>query len=210
MSNVLKSTDGEAADKPNDSDNRQQLTVEEAETFRAPDGFTPIVGFRRFGIPWPSTGRESYYHLVQKGHHWTPREPTVAECRRPGSKPGVATACSAEVLPVQGCECGLYAWLGIEEALRYYEMTTLMGWVVASVIGWGRVLFDEDFWRAERAQVVAFADPWDTHADKPKIVQERTSRWLTKVASNYGVPVLPLDELREYTLMYGEEYVEHG
>jgi len=90
----------------------------------------------------------------------------------------------------------------IEEALCYYEMTT--------VIGWGRVLFDEDFWRAEMAQPVAFADPRDSHADKPEIVQERTSRWLIQVASNYGVPVLPLDELREYTLMYGEEYVENG
>ncbi len=101
--------------------------------------------------------------------------------------------------------------MDVEEALRYYELTTMRGWVLASVIGWGRVLFDEDFWRAEKALVVAFVDPKDTHADKLEIVRERTARWLERVAENYDVPILPLQELMEYTLNYGEEYVEqHG
>ncbi len=86
----------------------------------------------------------------------------------------------------------------------------MRGWVLASVIGWGRVLFDEDFWRSEQAQVVAFADPWDTHWNKPEIVRERTGAWLARVADNYNVPIIPLEELRECTLIYGEEYVEHG
>jgi hypothetical protein len=85
-----------------------------------------------------------------------------------------------------------------------------MGWVLASVIGWGRVFFDEDFWRAEKAEVIAFADPTDTHANKPDIVQERAGRWLVRTASNYGAPILSLEELREYTLIYGEEYTENG
>jgi hypothetical protein len=113
-------------------------------------------------------------------------------------------------VPAQSCGCGLYAWLDVEEALHYYELTTMMGWVLASVIGWGRVLFDEDFWRAEQAQVVAFADPRDTHSDKSEIVQERTGAWLERVADNYEVPILPLEQLREYTLSYGEEYLENG
>ena len=75
----------------------------------------------------------------------------------------------------------------------------------------GTVFFDEDFWRSEQAQVVAFADPWDTHADKPEIVREKTARWLERTAENYGVPILSLEDLREYALIYGEEYVEeHG
>lgn len=85
-----------------------------------------------------------------------------------------------------------------------------MGWVLASVIGWGKVLFDEGFWRSEKAQVIAFADPKDTHASKPEIVVERTGRWLARVADNYEVPVIPLEELREHALLYGEEYVEVG
>jgi hypothetical protein len=179
-------------------------TIEAVEALIVPDGFTPVTGFRRFGIPWPPTNSNEY-SLVQKGHRWLPGEPTVAECRRPGAGP-----CGA-VVPTQDCGCGLYAWLDIEEALHYYELTTMMGWVLASVIGWGRVLFDEDFWRAEMSQVVAFADPRDTHSHKPEIVQKRAATWLEKVAENYDVPILPLDELREYTLDYGEEYVEdHG
>ena len=37
-----------------------------------------------------------------------------------------------------------------------------------------------------------------------------TSAWLERVAAIYEVPILPLEELREYTLIHGEEYVEHG
>jgi hypothetical protein len=54
---------------------------------------------------------------------------------------------------------------------------------------------------------VAFADPRDV---QPKILQKGTGAWLERVAANYEVPILPLAELREYTLMYGEEYVENG
>jgi hypothetical protein len=182
-----------------------EITMQEIEDLRVPDAFAPVVGYRRFGIPWPP--RKENHYLVQKGHLWTPQDPTVAQCRGPGS----SGACDGAT-PNHTCECGLYAWLDVDEALGYYELTTMMGWVLASVIGWGRVLFDEDFWRAEMAQVVAFADPRDTHADKPEIVQKRAGTWLARVAENYEVPILPLDELREYTLNYGEEYVEedHG
>jgi hypothetical protein len=178
--------------------------LQEIETLKVPDAFTPVVGFKRFGIPWPR-GKGNNCLLVQKGHCWTPKAPTAAECRRPGS----SGACGNPV-PAQSCGCGLYAWLDVEEALHYYELSTMMGWVLASVIGWGRVLFDEDFWRAEQAQLVAFADPKDTHSDKPEIVQERTGAWLERVADNYEVPILPLEQLREYTLSYGEEYLENG
>jgi hypothetical protein len=41
------------------------ITVEAIEALRVPDGFTPVVGFRRFGIPWPP--REPEHYLVQKG-----------------------------------------------------------------------------------------------------------------------------------------------
>lgn len=173
------------------------------DLLRVPDATTPVVGFRRFGIPWPAA-RSGNDYLEQRGHMWVPRAPTVAKCRRPGP-----TSCGG-VPPVQACECGLYAWLSVDRAICHYEITTLLGWVVASVIGWGRVLFDEDFWRAEKAQVVAFADPKDTHSDKPSIVQERAGAWLMRVAAGYGVSILSLEELREYTLMYGEEYVEDG
>ena len=52
------------------------------------------------------------------------------------------------------------------------------------------------------------ADPYDAHADKPEIVRERTGKWVEKVATTYGVPILPSDELHEHSLAYGEEYEE--
>ncbi|MGI8538236.1 MAG: hypothetical protein ACR2N0_00415 [Rubrobacteraceae bacterium] len=178
------------------------ITMDEIEGLRVPDGFTPVVGFRRFGIPHPLSGA-GHDCLVQLGHRWTPQAPTIAKCRR------MPISCGDRA-PTQYCSCGLHAWLGIEEALEYRELTTSLGWVMASVIGWGRVFFDEDFWRAEMAQVIAFADPRDTHSNRPEVVQEAVGEWVAKVAVDYGAPVLPLDELREYTLMYGEEYEESG
>ena len=63
---------------------------------------------------------------------------------------------------------------------------------MALVIGWEQVLFNEDFWRAEKALVVAMAHTKDTHADKPQRRQKRIGVWLEKVAANYRVPILPL------------------
>jgi hypothetical protein len=44
----------------------------------------------------------------------------------------------------------------VEEALRYYELTTIRGWVLASVMGWGRVLItrhrEDVFRRGARGQ----------------------------------------------------------
>jgi hypothetical protein len=174
------------------------ITIEEVEGLRVPDAFTPVVGFRRFSVPWLHF--EPYHYLVQRGHRWTPKAPTVAQCIRLGG-----TVCGHPV-PAQECGCGLYAWLDVGGALSYDEMGTPNRWVLASVIGWGRVLFDKDFWRAEMAQVVALADPRDV---QPKILQKGTGAWLERVAANYEVPILPLGELREHALMYGEEYVEN-
>ena len=61
-------------------------TIEAVENLIVPDGFTSVIGFRRFGIPWPPTSSNEY-SLVQKGHRWSPGKPTVAECRRPEAGP---------------------------------------------------------------------------------------------------------------------------
>jgi len=202
VSKVSSDRDGRGIGELDGAHGGLPLTMEEIDNLKVPDAFAPVVGYRRFVMPWPYHDED--YYLVQKGHRWMPQEPTVAQCRRPGSSdPG------DHAVPAQTCECGLHAWLDPEEALRYY-MTTVTGWVLASVIGWGRVLFDEDYWRAEQAQVVAFADPRDTHYNKLPIVQQSTGAWLERVAAIYEVPILPLEELREYTLIYGEEHVEHG
>jgi hypothetical protein len=60
------------------------------------------------------------------------------------------------------------------------------------------------------AQVVAFADPRNTAYSEPEIVQERVAVGPERVAANYVVPIIPLEELREHALIYGEEYIEHG
>lgn len=84
-----------------------------------PDVFTPVVGYKRFGIPWPP--REAEHCLGQKGHRWEPKQvPTTAECRRTGS-----STTRAHATPYQGCGCGLHAFMEVEEALHYYDLTTM-------------------------------------------------------------------------------------
>jgi len=73
-------------------------------------------------------------------------------------------------------------------ALGYFEIDTPKGWVLASVIGWGRVLFDEDFWQAEMAQVVAFADLRDV---QPKISQKGARRGLRGSQPTTRCPSFP-------------------
>ena len=73
------------------------ITVEAIEALRVPNVFTPVVGYKRFGILWPP--REAEHCLVQKGHRWEPKQvPTTAECRRPGS-----STTRAHATPYQDC-----------------------------------------------------------------------------------------------------------
>ena len=92
-------------------------TIEAVENIIVPDGFTPVIGFRRFGIPWPPS-RKNEYCLVQRGHRWEPREPTVAECRRPGVGPCV------EVAPTQ--DCGLREEMALPSRRSLKQMTTTL------------------------------------------------------------------------------------
>jgi len=41
-------------------------------------------------------------------------------------------------------------------------------------------------------------------------ITEGGEAWLERGAANYEVPILPLGELREHTLMYGDEYMQNG
>jgi hypothetical protein len=58
--------------------------AEEVENIRVPDAFTPVVGFRRFGIPWPPTDKHDYYYLIQKEHRWTPAAPHCGRVQEAG------------------------------------------------------------------------------------------------------------------------------
>jgi hypothetical protein len=37
-----------------------EITIQEIEDLRVPDAFTPVVGYRRFGIPWPPRKENAY------------------------------------------------------------------------------------------------------------------------------------------------------
>lgn len=56
-----------------------------------------------------------------------------------------------------------------------------------------------------------FAIPWPPASkENDRLVQERAYTWLQRVAIDYIVPIVPLNDLKAHTLEYGEEYVEVG
>lgn len=167
-----------------------------------PDSAFPAVGFRRFNLPWRFGDVIRHRERV-----WTPGGPTRATCaprwaacgRNKAQRPGIA--------PQHDCCCGLYAFLEYEDAFGYSRLGPGSSVAIGAVIGWGRVFFDEDWWRAEMAQIVAFADPEDvgvlpgTHPDAVRAIQVRR---VGDVAETYNVPVLGLDDLTSYAAEFGE------
>ena len=95
---------------------------------------------------------------------------------------------SANLKPVIG-----NAINGGGSALGYSEIDTPKGWVLASVIGWGRILFEEDFWRAEMAHVVAFADPRDVQR---RYCRRGPRRGLRGLRPTTRCPSLPWESYR--------------
>lgn len=170
-----------------------------------PDAIMPLAGFRRWVRPRPqdAVGYERYT-LITHHHAWPVgkegREPIRAECKMLYS---IHRACTPLTSPGANCECGVYAWHELDRAKVYRSMEFGSGSVFGSCIGWGRIYFDDEWWRAEYALPIAFADPRDTEYHMTREWVSRTLDWLEGVSHRYRVPILPLGELQAYTYQYG-------
>lgn len=111
--------------------------------------------------------------------------------------------------PVHDHMCGLHSWYTLEAAVNY-AVTGFIG----VVISWGRVLFDEEFMRAEYQQIMALSEVADKGYGWPRSKTFAGRQYLTKMAvlakaaEHYDIPILPPEELEDYILQYGIPYQE--
>lgn len=150
----------------------------------------PVVGWRAW------RARPIGEDAVLQGLHSTDRwgeGATHARCRR--CPPWMV---NLHPVPVPSCECGLYAFSNLDEALQQlvYHARMLRGCgqpppVLGAVIGWGRVVqHGRQGWRAERARPVALLGTGHP--------------LLEGLARHHHVPVVPMRGLRLLPLEYGE------
>lgn len=150
----------------------------------------PVVGWRAWSARPTAAGA-----VLEGVHSGTPWDPggTRAECRR--CPPWMA---NLHPVPLPACECGLYAFTSLDEALRHLvaHARMLRGCgqpppVAGAVIGWGRVVqHGRQGWRAERARPVALLATGHP--------------LLEALARRYSVPIVPMRGLRFLPLEYGE------
>ncbi len=150
----------------------------------------PVVGRRAWRAR--PCGQDAALEGLHSGDKWDAGE-THARCRR--CPPWMA---NLHPVPVPSCECGLYAFSTLDEALRQlvYHARMLRGCgqpppVVGAVIGWGRVVqHGSQGWRAERARPIALLG-----TGRPV---------LEGLARHHNVPLMPMRGLRLLPLEYGE------
>lgn len=150
----------------------------------------PVVGWRTWKVR-PSGGAAALESLYS-GDLWDVGA-THARCRR--CPPWMA---NLHPVPAPSCECGLYAFSTMEEALQHLmrQARTLHGCgqsppVAGAVIGWGRVVqHARQGWRSERARPVALLDTGHPLLDA--------------AARHHNVPVVSARGLRLLPLEYGE------
>lgn len=165
------------------------------------DSIVPVAGYRRW--PVPLRVNLSDCPLRTRSQEWPAIDgkalPLKATC-----SPSVdnRTCCKGERVPNKACECGVYLFHDLARALPYRPMRWYDS-VCGSAIGWGRALFDDEWARFEYALPIAFADPRDTETGFYAPRADATFRWLRNVSMAYGIPILPLSMLEEYTLEYG-------
>lgn len=176
--------------------------------FSMPDSVVPLAGFRRWVRPriHQRIG-EAPHTLITRRHVWPADNegamPIKAKCQ---TFYGQEAACTPTTSPTPRCECGLYAFQELDRAKHYRSMEFGSGSVFGSCIGWGKVFFDEWWWRAEYVLPIAFADPRDTEGHMTTEWISDTLDWLEGVSQRYKMPILPVRELEAYTLQYGSPW----
>jgi hypothetical protein len=87
------------------------------------------------------------------------------------------------------CSCGIYARHEVTETMRRDH---IKGRVTGAVMAWGDIMVHRDGFRAEKVKVVALSE-----------TTQISEALLQRLASNYGVPIVPLELLALEASQYG-------
>lgn len=120
--------------------------------------------------------------------------------------------CENHASPHRECSCGLYAYHGLDEAQHLYEGMAVRASthlprrvfpVVGAVAFRGEVESHHDGLRGEEACILALALI-------PGAFTSEQEAEAQKIASDYGVPLLPFEELEEFAMQHALPVPEHG
>jgi hypothetical protein len=159
---------------------------------RAPDYFTPVVGWRVWLV---LRGRGALrLRSVAFQSYWYPREAMSATCEGRSLMSRIRRRAPHET-PQVHCDCGIHAAKDIAMAAGYLSTydDVLAPIVVHRVIGrvslWGSVVEGEFGWRAAKAYPAHLYVP-PRRASGPAVPADAIAEGL----ADYGVPVDVLDE----------------
>lgn len=111
-------------------------------------------------------------------------------------------------IPGDRCSCGFYAY----HSLAGFKSISGYGYIKAAVLGHGKLRVTADGWRAEYAEIAAFALDYNAAESEIRDLIEKTSnpaakeqdllnnveRYIVDLSKYYNVPLLEYDMLEEY------------
>jgi glycine cleavage system H lipoate-binding protein len=146
----------------------------------APDLFEPVVGYRAWRLdddgellpwtgvsgPWTPGVNEAECHYYSRGR--------AAPDHRP---------------PAPDCMCGIYALANLGD----HRLTGRAGQAVGAIVAWGAIELHRTGFRAEKASIVALAEPAD----------ESMAEAMARAAHRYGVALVPRADLPVHARQFG-------
>ncbi len=180
----------------------------------------PLLGWRIWSM---GTNPVALTGVVYTSVKWEKNKPTHAICMRAERSKYGGKARNNEYIPCvhppeYRCNDGMFAFYNCETMKTSgLPFTHTLLAVRGTVQGWGKVILHEDGYRAEYAQPIALIDETDETISKwipqafsfyePKIPAEEAfkirKQRVKLIASNYGIPVIPEDDIEEYSRQYG-------
>jgi hypothetical protein len=178
----------------------------------------PLLGYRIWSM---ATSPISLTGIVYTSVKWTPKGPTHATCMR-RTRANFSTTTKetnkCEHPPEMKCNDGMFAFYDLERMKSSgLPFTHTFFAVRGSVQGWGKIILHEDGYRAEYAQPIAIIDETEETIKKwvpqaaaflePRLefddaYKMRRNR-VKLVAQNYGLPIIPEDDIEEFSRNYG-------
>ncbi len=150
----------------------------------APDFVEAVVGYRAWALR-----HDRLYPVTYSSSPWAVGE-NRATCALRKS--------TGHRAPDLACSCGLYGLFEhTDPRLRGGRL------VLGAIAAWGEMAVHRTGFRAEFAAVTALAEP--SPRAETAAVRRTLREELGRTAATYGVPVVPLEGLREQALLHGAE-----
>ena len=96
--------------------------------------------------------------------------------------------------PAEECVCGLYSWRSVQPGWALDPTLVSGQYVCGAVASWGQLQVHHDGVRAHNACITVLAYPPGTHAEAMRVLE--------RVAAQYRVELVPLDELETTASRY--------